>query len=128
MNWRYVVTVVSLNATVNFSRGEPSLSHQPHIHRRHPAALCPHHDWVDLHVGEMIAVRGENVGQADHGLHQRIDIARSLAAHALTAQLLEHFLRLVCIDGQQGDRRQATGSDFYILTILKTGTRVRLDR
>jgi hypothetical protein len=33
------------------------LANQPHVHRRHAAALRANHDRVDLHVGEMLAVR-----------------------------------------------------------------------
>ena len=54
----------------------PLLANESHVHRRYAAALRAHYDRVDLHVGEMIALRGENIGQTDHRLHQRIDISR----------------------------------------------------
>ena len=60
---------------------------QPYIHRRYAAALRARHDRVDLHVGKMIAMGGENIGQADHRLHQRIDVTRALPTHAL-----KHFV------------------------------------
>jgi hypothetical protein len=36
-------------------------SDQAHVHSRYSAALSPHHDRVDLHVGEMISMRGEDI-------------------------------------------------------------------
>jgi len=44
----------------------PSFFDYSYIHRRHTAALCPDHDRIDLHVGKMIAVRGEDVRQSRH--------------------------------------------------------------
>jgi hypothetical protein len=58
------------------------LPHEPHIHRRHTPTLGPNHDGVDLHVGEMIPMRGEDIGQSNHRFNQRVDVARALAAHA----------------------------------------------
>src|SRR6266542_2807498 len=68
------------------------------------AALGAHHDWVYFHVGEMVSVGGENIGQAHHRLHQRIDVARALTAHAfeyfVAAQLFEHLACFSLVDRQ----------------------------
>jgi len=51
---------------------------------------------------------GEDIGQDDHRLHQRIDIARPLAAHPfkdfVAAQLFKYLARFMLVHRQQTDR------------------------
>jgi hypothetical protein len=110
------------------------LAHQPHVHCHRAVALGAHHDRIDFHVGEMIPVRGEDVGQADHRFHQRVDIARLLAAHAfehfVAAQLFEHRARFALVNGEKPDRnvfqhfdQYAAEADHQERAVLRIGAR-----